>query len=156
MGDNTIHPIRHIGNVPFGKEDKNNCIKNVLHVPTITIKNLVSIGQIVEQSIQVCFNNGGCFIEKDGRLIARGQREGCRFILDSNGVKQAMYAKGVKTKTEHQVVAQDNWPNQPPMSSSGAIKGSHHRSVDLWVKTSRPMSTQQTTPTSVPKGELCK
>ena len=36
--------------VLFGKEGKNNCIKNVLHVPTIT-KNLVSVGQIVEQGM---------------------------------------------------------------------------------------------------------
>ena len=46
-GDETTHPIRHIGNVPFSKEDKKTYIKNVLHVPTIT-KNLVSVGQIVE------------------------------------------------------------------------------------------------------------
>ena len=44
--------IRHIGNVPFGKEGKQTFIKNVLHVPTIT-KNLVSIGQIVEQGMQL-------------------------------------------------------------------------------------------------------
>ena len=42
-GDDTTHPIRHIGNVPFGKEGKQTYIKNVLHVSTIT-KNLVSIG----------------------------------------------------------------------------------------------------------------
>ena len=46
-GDNTTHPIRHIGIVPFGKEGSQTYIKNVLHVPTIT-KNLVSVGQIVE------------------------------------------------------------------------------------------------------------
>ena len=31
-GDDTTHPIRHIGNVPFGKEGEQICIKNVLHV----------------------------------------------------------------------------------------------------------------------------
>ena len=40
--DDTPHPIRHIGNVPFGKENNQTCIKNVLHVPTITT-NLVSV-----------------------------------------------------------------------------------------------------------------
>ena len=50
LGDDTTHPIQHIGNIPFSKDGKNNCIKNVLHVPTIT-KNLVSVGQIVEQGM---------------------------------------------------------------------------------------------------------
>ena len=62
--DNATHPIRHIDNVPFDKDGQSNCIKYVLHVPTIT-KNLFSIGQIVEQGMEVRFNNGGCFIEKD-------------------------------------------------------------------------------------------
>ena len=97
-GDDTPHPIRHIGNVPFGKEGEQTCIKNVLHVLTIT-KNLVSIGQIVEQVMQVRFNNEGCFIAKDGRLIARGWREGRMFILNSNEAKSSMYAKGLKTET---------------------------------------------------------
>ena len=34
-GDNTTHPIRHIGNVPFGKEGNQTCIKNVLHVQSL-------------------------------------------------------------------------------------------------------------------------
>jgi hypothetical protein len=37
-------------------------LKNVLYVLTIT-KNLVSIGQMVEQSLQVTFNPDGCFVE---------------------------------------------------------------------------------------------
>ena len=66
IGDDTTHPSWHIGNVPFGKEDKKTYIKNFLHVSNIT-KNLVSVGQIVEQGMQ-----GSCFIEKEGRLISRG------------------------------------------------------------------------------------
>ena len=97
-GDDITHRIQHIGNVPFGKEGEQTCIKNVLYVPTIT-NNLILVGQIVEQGMQVCFNNEGCFIEKDGRLIPRGWREGCMFILDSNEVKSVMYAKGLKTET---------------------------------------------------------
>ena len=53
-GDDTTHPIQHIGNVPFGKYGEQTCIKNVLRVPTIT-KNLVSVSQIVEQGMQVRF-----------------------------------------------------------------------------------------------------
>ena len=64
-GDDTIHPIQHVGNVPFGKEGNQTYIKNVLHVSTI-MENLVSVGRIVEQGMQVRFNDGGCFIEKEG------------------------------------------------------------------------------------------
>ena len=58
MGDDTTHSIRHIHNVPLGKDAQKTCIKNVLYVPTIT-KNLVSVGQIVEQGMQVRFNKQG-------------------------------------------------------------------------------------------------
>ena len=98
IGDDTTHPIRHISDIPFGNDGKNNCIKNVLHVPTIT-KNLVSVDQIVEQGMEVRFNKDGCFIEKDGRVIAKGRRDGRMFILDSHEVESAMYANGLKTET---------------------------------------------------------
>ena len=87
-GDDTI---QRIDNVPFGEEGNQTYIKNVLHIPTIT-KNLVSVGQIVEQVMQVCFNDGGWFIKKEGRLIARGRKEGRMFILDSHEMKSAIYA----------------------------------------------------------------
>ena len=70
-GDDTIHPIQHVGNVPFDEEGNQTYIKNVLHVPTIT-KNLDSVDHIVDQGMQVRFNDGGCFIEKEGCIIARG------------------------------------------------------------------------------------
>ena len=101
-GDDTTHSIWHINNVPFGKEGNQTYIKNVLHVPTIT-KNLVSVGQIVEQGRQVRFNQGGCFIEKEGRLIARGRREGRMFILDSHEMKSAMFTKGTKADSDIEV-----------------------------------------------------
>ena len=66
--DDTTHPIQLIGN-----EDKNNCIKNVLQVPTIT-NNLFLVVQIMEQGMQVRFNNGGCFIENNGQHIAKGRK----------------------------------------------------------------------------------
>ena len=67
-------------------------------MPTIT-KNLVSVSQIVEQGMQLRFNNDRCFIEKDSRVIAKGRRDGRLFILESNEVKPAMYAEGYKTET---------------------------------------------------------
>ena len=92
-----MHPIRHIGNVPFGERGKQTYIKNVLHVPTIT-KNLVSVGQIVEQGMQVRFNNNGCFIEKHGRVIAKGRRDGLLFILNSTYPTKGTHKLGKKTE----------------------------------------------------------
>jgi hypothetical protein len=51
-------------------------LKDVLYVPTIT-KNLVSVGQMVEQGLHVTFNLNGCFVEymkNQGKLIAKGKR----------------------------------------------------------------------------------
>ena len=96
MGTNTTHPIQHVGNVPFGEEGNQTYIKNFLHVLTI-MKNLVSVGQTVEQGVQVRFNNEGHFIEKKDRLIAHRRREGRMFILDSHEIKITMLGKGHKT-----------------------------------------------------------
>ncbi|MCO5610711.1 hypothetical protein L7F22_064952 [Adiantum nelumboides] len=51
-GDDTAHPIVHTGHVPLSLQDGNvKYLVDVLHVPNIT-KNLVSIGQMVEQGLQ--------------------------------------------------------------------------------------------------------
>ena len=51
-GDNTIHPIEHVGDVPLTLEDgKEKYMSNVLHVPTIT-KNLVLVGHL-RRNLQV-------------------------------------------------------------------------------------------------------
>ena len=68
---------------------------NVLHVPTIT-KNLVSVGQIVDQGMQVWFTHLGCFIEEEGQVIVQGRRDGRMFILDTSDGGTAMFAKGQK------------------------------------------------------------
>ena len=81
--DDTTRPIQYVGNIPFDKEGK-----NVLHVSTS------------EQGMLVRYNHGlGCFIKKEGSLIARRWREGQMFILDSNEVKSAMFVKGHKADT---------------------------------------------------------
>ena len=43
-------------------------MRNVLHNPTI-IKNLVLVGQIVDQGMQVRFTHLGCFIEDECWII---------------------------------------------------------------------------------------
>ena len=62
--------------------------------------NLVLVGQIVEQGMQVRLNDEGCFIEKEGQLVAHGRREGQMFILELNEVKSTMFAKGLKVETD--------------------------------------------------------
>ena len=80
-----------------GNNGKQTYLKNVLHVPTIT-KHLISVGQIVEQGMQVRFNNDGCFIERIDQIVAHGHREGRMFILTSNEVKSAMFAMDLKVE----------------------------------------------------------
>ncbi len=68
------------------QDEQTKYLKNVLHVQTIT-KNLVSIGQMVEQGLQVTFNPNGCFVEdmkNQGKLIFKGERNGRMFTLDVN------------------------------------------------------------------------
>ena len=77
--------------------------------------------------MQVHFNNEGCFIEKDGRLIAKGRRDGRLFILDSNEVKPAMYAEGLKTETNielwHKRIGHVNLQRLRGMQSKGVVIG---------------------------------
>ena len=70
-----------MGDVPLHILDgKAKHLEDVLRVLSIT-KSLVSIGQMVEQDLQVCFNPLGCFVEdfKDGsKLVTKANvREKC-------------------------------------------------------------------------------
>ena len=54
-GDNPTHNITHVGNVPLKLDSREqNTLGDVLHVPTIS-KNLVSVGQMVDQDMEVKF-----------------------------------------------------------------------------------------------------
>ena len=79
IGDDTAHPIAHTENVPLALQDGNvKYLADVLHVPNIT-KNLVSIGQMVKQGLQVRFNADGLYVEeykKNGKLVTQGKKSG--------------------------------------------------------------------------------
>ena len=70
--DDTPHTIEHIGEVPLNHVGQKGKLMSVLHVPTIT-KNLVLVGQIVDQWMQVRFMHLGCFIDEEGKVIAQGR-----------------------------------------------------------------------------------
>ena len=95
-------------------------IKNVLHVPTMT-KNLVFVGQIFEQSMHVRFDQGGCFIEKEGRLIAPGRREGRMFILDSHEIKSTKADSNIELS--HKRIGHINLNKLKTMQSKGLAIG---------------------------------
>ena len=80
----------------------------MLHVPTIT-KNLVSIGQIVDQGMEVRFTHLGCFIEEEGRVIAQGRRNRRMFIHDSIDGGTAMFTKGQKADLWHKRIGHVNY-----------------------------------------------
>ena len=63
--NDTPHPIVHVGEVPLRHVGKKGKQMKVLNVSTIT-KNLVLVGQIVDQGIQVRFMHLGCFIQEEG------------------------------------------------------------------------------------------
>ena len=46
-GDNTVHPIEHVGDVLLSHVGQKGLMRNILHVPTIA-KNLVFDGQIAD------------------------------------------------------------------------------------------------------------
>ena len=66
-GDDTPHLIANVSEVPLSHVGKKGKLMNVLHVPTIK-KNLVSVGQIVDQGMEVRFTYVGCFIEADDEI----------------------------------------------------------------------------------------
>ncbi len=112
-GDDTTHPITQIGKVPLSVQDgQTNNLKDVLHVPTIT-KNLVSVGQMVEQGLHVTFNPNGCFVEdmkNQGKLIAKVKRNGRMFTLDVNMPKVNSMLFTWKRSWRHWNLAQASWP----------------------------------------------
>ena len=76
----------------------------VLHVPNLA-KNLIYVGQTVEQGIQVKFKKSGCFIEKHGKLIGKGKRQGRMFVLDVDMPKKTttMFAGGLNVISDVQM-----------------------------------------------------
>ncbi|MCO5599519.1 hypothetical protein L7F22_053625 [Adiantum nelumboides] len=97
--DDTMHPIVHTCDVSlFTRNGKENYLVDVLRVPNIT-KNLVSVGQMVEQGLQVRFSVDGLYVEeykKNGKLVAQGKKVGKMFTLNVNmpEMNAAMFTQG--------------------------------------------------------------
>ena len=73
IGDDTTHPIAHTRNIPLSLQNGQvKYLVDVLHVLNIT-KNVLSLGQMVEQGLHYGFNFDGLFVEeykKNGKLVA--------------------------------------------------------------------------------------
>ena len=91
IGDDTLHSIEHVGEVPLGHVGQEAKLMNMLHIPTIT-KNLVS----VDHGMQVRFTHLGCFFEENDQYITQEHTDWRMFILDTNDVGTAMFVKGQK------------------------------------------------------------
>ncbi|MCO5571354.1 hypothetical protein L7F22_025092 [Adiantum nelumboides] len=98
-GDDTTHPIAHTGDVPLPtRNGKEKYLADVLYVPNIT-KNLVFVGQMVEQGVRVRSNGDGLYVEeykKNGKLVAKGKKVERMFTLNVNMPKMnaSMFAQG--------------------------------------------------------------
>ena len=98
---------------------------NVLHVPTI-MKNLDR--QIVEQGMHlVRFTHLGCFIEEEGKVIVQWHQEGRMFILNTNEVGTALFAKGQKVESDidlwHKRFGHVNFPRLREMQTKNIVFG---------------------------------
>ena len=164
-GDDTMHPIAHVGNVPLSMHDgKKKYMANVLHVLTIT-KNLVFFGQMVEQGLQVKFNENGCFVEdfKDKcRLVAKGNRVGRMFTLNVNmpKAKMAMYAHGGEVIADvdiwHKRIGHVNPQRLQSMQTQGLVTGLPNFKVADMQKVSEACQFGKQSRHAFAKGKKCK
>ena len=80
---------------------------------------------MAEHGMQVQFDQEGCFIEKEGRIIARERREGWMFILDSHEMKSVMFAKSTKADSNielwHKQIGHINLNKLRAMKSKGVV-----------------------------------
>ena len=64
--EDTPHHIKHIGDAPLSHVGQKGIMRNILHIPTIT-KNLVSIGQNVDQGIASLVHSLGVLYQTTGQ-----------------------------------------------------------------------------------------
>ena len=126
-GEDTPYTIEHAGDVPLNHVVQKGKFMNVLHVPEIT-KNLVSVRQIIDRGMQVQFTHLECFIiEDEGKVIAQARREGRMFILETNDVENAMFAKEKKVKLNidlwHKWFAHVKFPRLQEMQMKNIVFG---------------------------------
>ena len=78
--DGTIMPITHIGTASTTSFS----LSDTFYVPKLAL-NLVSIGQLVEQGIDVSFSITGCRLQdrQTGQLLGTGRKVGRLFELDN-------------------------------------------------------------------------
>ena len=98
-GDDTPHPIEHIGDIPLTHVGQKGIMRYFLHVLTIT-KSLVLVDQIVDQCMKVWFTHHECYIKEEGKIITQGRCVRRMFILQTIDVGTTMFAKGQKIELD--------------------------------------------------------
>ena len=73
--DDTLHPIKHVGEVPLIHVGQKGRLMNVLHVPTIT-QSLVSVGHIVDKGMQVRSPTSCASSRKTAKSSCKGVEKG--------------------------------------------------------------------------------
>ena len=75
--------------------------------------------------MQVRFTHLGCFIEKEGRVIAQGRIYGRMFILDSSDGGTAMFANGQKVESDidlwHKRIGHANYQRLQDLQSKQVV-----------------------------------
>ncbi len=92
---------------------------------------MVFVGQMVEQGLHVTFNPNGCFVEdmkNQGKLIAKGERNGRMFILDVNmpEVNSMLFTHGKGARDIgiwHKQVGHVNFQHLKLIEKQNLIKG---------------------------------
>ncbi|BBM97607.1 hypothetical protein Mp_1g06970 [Marchantia polymorpha subsp. ruderalis] len=134
-GDDTSHPITYMGKIPVQVQpDSVQTIKDVLCVPGIK-KNLIFVGQMVEQDLQVRFNKAVCFIEDmncNMEIVAQGTKVGRMFRFNATipETQNVMYGQQSSEISElemwHKRVGHMNFQRLKDLHSSDLVRGLPH------------------------------
>ena len=77
--------------------------------------------------MQVRFTHLRCFIEEEGQVIVQGRKDGRMFILDTNDVGTAMFAKGQNVESDinlwHKRIGHINYQRLQDLQSKQVVFG---------------------------------
>lgn len=113
--DNSLMHITHVGDV----STDNLLLCDTFLVPQLAL-NLISVGQLCELGLDVCFSNSGCYVQdpKSGEILGTGRRVGRLFEAISLSVSPKVQSKEPYAAV---VVSQDIWHSRLGHISSSRL-----------------------------------